>query len=107
MPPIKASNPDSNVQSMPSRCQIYTSGIGACFAAYSFNEGLTVLFNSKSFGAGKERAMVLGDGDEYWVAWKQGYFHAFKSKGANLDLPDVYIGTSAGSIISSVLSGGI
>ena len=106
MPPIKSSNPDSNVPSMPSHHQFLTVAIGAGFADF-FNEGLTVLFNSKSFGAGKERAMVLGDGDEYWVAWKQGYFHAFKSKGANLDLPDVYTGTSAGSIISSVLSGGI
>ena len=107
MPPIKSSNPDSNFQSMPLRCQIYTVGIGASFAAYSFNEGLVVSFNSKSFGAGKERAKVLGGCGEYWVAWMQGYFHARKSKGANLDLPDVYTGTSAGSIISSVLSGGI
>jgi NTE family protein len=132
--PIKSSNPDSNIQSMPSRRQFLTVGVGADFAvagshfltgcavhthspetvkaappiadsAYFFNEGLAVPFNSKSFGAGKERAMVLGGGGEYWVAWMLGYFHALKSNGANLDLPDVYVGTSAESIISSLLSG--
>jgi hypothetical protein len=107
MPPIKSSNPDSNVPSKPSRHQFLKVGIGAGFAAYSFNEGLVVFFNSKSFGAGKERAKVLDGCGEYWVAWMPGYFHALNSKGANLDLPDVYTGTSAGSIISSVLSGGI
>ena len=76
-------------------------------SADSFNDGLAVPFNSKSFGAGKERALVLGSGGEYWVAWMPAYFHPLKSNGANLDLPDVYVGTSAGSIISSVLSGGI
>ena len=93
MPSIKASNPDSNVQSMPSCCQIYTVGIGACFAAYSFNEGLVVFFNSKSFGACKERAKVFGGCGEYWVAWIPGYFHALKRNGANFELPDVYVGT--------------
>jgi hypothetical protein len=114
MPPIKSSNPDSNVPSMPSRRQFLTLGIGAGFAASAtagfadfFNGGLTVFFNSKSFGTGKERAMVLFGCGKYWVAWMPGYFHAVKSNVTNLDLPDVYTGTSAGSIINSVLSEGI
>ncbi|MGB2629053.1 MAG: patatin-like phospholipase family protein [Candidatus Acidiferrum sp.] len=71
-----------------------------------FNDGLAVPFYSKSFGIGKERAIVLGGGGEYWVAWMLGYLHALQNSGVDLDLTDAYVGTSAGSLVGSAVSGG-
>lgn len=57
-------------------------------------------------GAGKERALVLGGGGVYLVAWMIGYFHALKRGGVDLATADIVVGTSAGSIAGAVLAGG-
>ena len=72
----------------------------------SSSDGLAIPFHSKSFGTGKERAIVLGGGGEYWVAWMLGYLRALETSGANVERADAFIGTSAGSLVGSAVSGG-
>ena len=56
---------------------------------------------------GVDRALVLGGGGEYYIAWYCGFFHGLLEQGlAMADLPDMVVGTSAGSYMgSSLLSG--
>ena len=62
--------------------------------------------STKSFGTGRKRALVLGGGGEYFAAWMTGYIHTLASGGVEVDGGDVVLGTSAGSLVGSALTGG-
>ncbi len=57
-------------------------------------------------GIGKDRALVLAGGGEYLLSWYMGYFYALSHSGVDLNLADIIVGTSAGSIAGAALSGG-
>src|SRR5205809_2506369 len=47
-----------------------------------------------SLGIGKERALVLGGGGEYFIAWLLGFARGLRGAGVRYDLADVIVGTS-------------
>jgi NTE family protein len=54
-----------------------------------------------------DRALVLGGGGEYYVAWYCGFFHGLYDHGLDMAaLPEMVVGTSAGSYIGSSLTSG-
>jgi NTE family protein len=59
-----------------------------------------------SFGKGKDRALVLGGGGEYFAAWMLGFAHGLNAKGVPSEMPDIIVGTSAGSVVGSTMAGG-
>jgi len=56
---------------------------------------------------GLDRTMVLGGGGEYYIAWYCGFFHGLSEAGLDMaKIPEMVVGTSAGSYMgSSLLSG--
>jgi NTE family protein len=73
----------------------------------AFNDNLAVPIPADpSLGKGKDRALVLGGGGEYFAAWMLGFAHGLKVKGVPYDMPDIIIGTSAGSLVGSTIAGG-
>ena len=56
---------------------------------------------------GLDRTMVLGGGGEYYIAWYCGFFHGLFEAGLDMaKIPEMVVGTSAGSYMgSSLLSG--
>ncbi len=56
---------------------------------------------------GMDRTIVLGGGGEYYIAWYCGFFHGLLEQGLDMvKLPEMVVGTSAGSYMgSSLLSG--
>jgi NTE family protein len=72
-----------------------------------FNDGLAIPMPANpSLGNGKDRALVLGGGGEYFAAWMLGFMHGLHENGVGYELPDVIIGTSAGSVVGSTIAGG-
>jgi NTE family protein len=57
-------------------------------------------------GAGHRRAVVLGGGGVVFVAWLTGYVSQLARRGVDLQDADLFVGTSAGSVLGSVLAGG-
>ncbi len=59
------------------------------------------------FAKGMDRTLVLGGGGEYYIAWYCGFFHGLIEQGLDMiRLPEMLVGTSAGSYMgSSLLSG--
>ncbi len=57
-------------------------------------------------GAGKERGIALCGGGEYLLAWYMGYFRALGEGGVDLNLADIIVGTSAGSIAGAAILAG-
>jgi NTE family protein len=55
---------------------------------------------------GLDRALVLGGGGEYYVAWYCGFFHGLLEKGVDLDIAEMVVGTSAGAYAGSSLTSG-
>lgn len=55
---------------------------------------------------GLDRAMVLGGGGEYYVAWYCGFFHGLLELGLDPNLADIVVGTSAGAYVGSALTSG-
>jgi predicted acylesterase/phospholipase RssA len=58
-----------------------------------------------SLGIRKDRALVLGGGGEYFIAWLLGFAHGLSGMGVSYDLADVIVGTSAGAIVGSAAAG--
>lgn len=58
------------------------------------------------YGAGCERALVLGGGGLWFVAWQVAYLHALTEGGVPVAKADRVIGTSAGSLVASLVSAG-
>jgi NTE family protein len=59
---------------------------------------------TRSLGIGKDRALVLGGGGEYFIAWLLGFARGLRSAGVPYDLADVIVGTSAGAIVGSAVA---
>jgi NTE family protein len=57
-----------------------------------------------SLGRGKDRALVLGGGGEYFIAWLLGFAHGLYTAGVSADLADVIVGTSAGAMVGNALA---
>ena len=56
---------------------------------------------------GLDRTLALGGGGEYYVAWYCGFFHGLYDHGLDMAaLPEMVVGTSAGSYIGSSLTSG-
>ena len=75
------------------------------------NDGLALPIATKptisKLAKGLDRTLVLGGGGEYYIAWYCGFFHGLFEAGLKMDqLPEMVVGTSAGSYMgSSLLSG--
>jgi NTE family protein len=75
------------------------------------DDGLAIPIATKptisKLAAGLDRTMVLGGGGEYYIAWYCGFFHGLLESGLDMaNLPEMVVGTSAGSYMgSSLLSG--
>lgn len=57
------------------------------------------------YGRGIERGLVLGGGGVWFVAWQTGYLRRMEELGLGLGSADRLVGTSAGSIVASILAG--
>ena len=57
-------------------------------------------------GGGAARAVALGGGGEWFVAWMVGYANGLLEGGVDLAKADVTIGTSAGSMVGAAIKGG-
>lgn len=55
------------------------------------------------YGTGIDRGLVLGGGGIWFVAWQTGYLRRLEELGLGLGLADRLVGTSAGSIVASIL----
>ena len=57
------------------------------------------------YGRGLRRGLVLGGGGIWFVAWQTGYLRRLEELGLGLGSADRLVGTSAGSIVASILAG--
>jgi len=57
-----------------------------------------------SLGKGKDRALVLGGGGEYFIAWLIGFAHGLNAAGVPYQLADIIVGTSAGAVVGCALA---
>ena len=53
-----------------------------------------------------KRALVLGGGGVTGVAWEIGLLHGLAEQGADLSAADLFVGTSAGSVVAARLTSG-
>ncbi|MFC3382366.1 patatin-like phospholipase family protein [Couchioplanes azureus] len=53
-----------------------------------------------------KRALVLGGGGVTGVAWEIGLLHGLAEHGLDLTAADLFVGTSAGSVVAAELTGG-
>ncbi len=75
------------------------------------NDGLAIPIattpKASPLAKGLDRTMVLGGGGEYYIAWYCGFFHGLLEAGLDMvNLPQMVVGTSAGSYMGSALSNG-
>jgi len=54
----------------------------------------------------EKRALVLGGGGVTGVAWEIGLLHGLAEQGVDLSTADLFVGTSAGSVVAAQLTGG-
>ncbi len=57
-------------------------------------------------GRRKDRGLVLGGGGEWFVAWQLAYFSTLAEGGVDLGRADAVVGTSAGSVLGTLLTSG-
>lgn len=62
-----------------------------------------VSFDAK-YGEGKRQTLVLGGGGVYFVAWQVAYLNGLMRRGVDLEGADMIVGTSAGSLVASILA---
>lgn len=55
----------------------------------------------------EKRALVLGGGGVTGIAWETGILHGLAEAGADLTEADLFVGTSAGSVVATQLAGGV
>ncbi|MEO8419952.1 MAG: patatin-like phospholipase family protein [Hyphomicrobium sp.] len=92
---------------IPAPAQSAAAGGDVPHADVPFNDGLAIPMPANpSLGKGKDRALVLGGGGEYFAAWMLGFMHGLHENGVGYEMPDVIIGTSAGSVVGSTIAGG-
>ncbi|PWK88230.1 NTE family protein [Lentzea atacamensis] len=54
-----------------------------------------------------KRALVLGGGGVTGIAWETGILHGLAEAGVDLTDADLFVGTSAGSVVATQLAGGV
>jgi NTE family protein len=64
-----------------------------------------VAFDAR-YGAGVERCLVLGGGGIVFVGWLLGYLHGLAQRGVAIGSADRVVGTSAGSVVATIVTGG-
>jgi len=71
------------------------------------NDGLArpVSFDA-GYGSGRKRGLVLGGGGVFFVAWQVAYLNGLAKRGVQLDRADIIVGTSAGSLVASIMGSG-
>jgi NTE family protein len=100
----------AKAQSTPPRSTIQTKANEISNKLFA-DDGLAIPIATKpmisSLAKGLDRTMVLGGGGEYYIAWYCGFFHGLIEAGLDMaQLPEMVVGTSAGSYMgSSLLSG--
>ncbi len=55
------------------------------------------------YAAGQKRTLALGGGGLYFVAWQVGYLSGLAKRGVHVRDAETIVGTSAGSVVASVL----
>lgn len=55
----------------------------------------------------EKRALVLGGGGVTGIAWETGVLHGLAEEGVDLADADLFVGTSAGSVVATQLAGGV
>lgn len=75
------------------------------------DDGLVIPIATKptvsTLAKGLDRTLVLGGGGEYYIAWYCGFLHGLFEAGLNMaQLPEMVVGTSAGSYVGSSLMSG-
>lgn len=75
------------------------------------SDGLAIPIATKptvsNLAKGLDRTLVLGGGGEYYIAWYCGFFHGLIESGLDMyKLPEMVVGTSAGSYMGSSLMSG-
>lgn len=99
-----------SAQSTPQKSNIETKANEISNTLFA-DDGLAIPIATKptisKLATGLDRTMVLGGGGEYYVAWYCGFFHGLLEAGLDMaQLPEMVVGTSAGSYMgSSLLSG--
>lgn len=58
------------------------------------------------YGNGHDRAVVLGGGGIFFIAWQVAYLHELGERGVDLAKASLITGTSAGSVVAAILAGG-
>ena len=58
------------------------------------------------YGEGTRRGLCLGGGGLYFIAWQVAYLYTLVSGGVDIGAADTVVGTSAGSLVASALTGG-
>ena len=58
------------------------------------------------YGAGLGRAVSLGGGGLFFIAWQVSYLHELAGRGIDLTGTDRVVGTSAGAVVAAVLEAG-
>lgn len=83
------------------------SAVGAGATGPNAGDGLAkpISFDAR-YGAGKSRALILGGGGIYFVAWQIGYLNGLARRGIDLTDAQIVAGTSAGSLVASILTAG-
>jgi NTE family protein len=57
-------------------------------------------------GAGLDRTLVLGGGGLFFVAWQVAYLEALHERGLDLGRAERLVGTSAGSLVATIVAAG-
>ncbi len=58
------------------------------------------------YATGVDRGLCLGGGGLYFIAWLTGYLNAAAKAGMDLQAAERMVGTSAGSVVATLLAGG-
>ena len=58
------------------------------------------------YGVGVRRGLVLGGGGIVFVAWQLGYLRALEERGVRVGDADRIVGTSAGSVVATIVASG-
>lgn len=70
------------------------------------SDGLAVPIDFRAnYGAGNRRALVLGGGGIFFIAWQVSYLRELHRRGVDLGRATAVVGTSAGSVVAALLAG--
>ncbi|MFI0432221.1 MAG: patatin-like phospholipase family protein [Candidatus Nanopelagicales bacterium] len=73
----------------------------------STDDGLALPIDYQArYGDGHRRTAVLGGGGIFFVAWQLSYLRTLERKGIDLGSATRIVGTSAGSVVATLLAGG-